>query len=134
MSLLALLPLFMASCSKYEEGPMLSLRSPSERVANTWEVEEAMANGEDVTSSFDHYELQLSKDGDVELDAEYLVFGQTFKTNTDGTWEFTNDNNNLRLDLEGDDWDITYQILKLTEKEMKLREQGEDLELTLRTK
>ena len=134
VALLALSFLLLISCSKYDEGPMMSLRSRSERVANIWEVNKATSNGEDVTSSFSHYELQLSKDGDAELDAEYLIFGQTFKTSTDGTWEFINENENLSLDLEGDDWDVTYQILKLTEHEMKLREMGGDLELTLQTK
>lgn len=131
---LAAITVLMFSCEPYEEGPDVSLRSRSERMANLWEVTEATAEGENVIESFDQYELRLSKDGDAELDAEFSIFGQTYKTATDGTWEFTNEDNNVSMDFEDDDFDEAYQIILLKEDEMKLRSLGEDLEITLEPK
>ena len=43
------------SCQKYEEGPMVSLRSKTERVANTWAVDNYKINGKDYTSLLTNY-------------------------------------------------------------------------------
>lgn len=122
------------SCQKYEEGPAISVTAKNERVANTWVVSQAMDNNEDVTESFDKYELFLTKDGDAELNAEYRILGETFDTETNGTWSFQNDKMEIRFDYEDDDYDNQYQILKLTKDEMWLRENGDDLEIHLMSK
>lgn len=120
-----------SSCSKYEEGPAFSLRSKKSRVANTWEVKKAMEDGKDVTNDYEQYQLRLLQDGDARLTAIYTSGNFTWEYETDGTWEFSNDKEDLQLDMENDDADFTYQILKLKEKEMWLREKGGDTELHL---
>ena len=122
----------MTSCTKYEEGPGISLRSRTERVANTWEVERAENDGQDVTASFDQYALQLFSDGDAALVALYTLGDLTIEYETDGTWSFANDQEYLDLDFENDGADQRYQILKLKENELWLREAGGDLELQLK--
>lgn len=121
----------ITSCSKYEDGPAISLISRTERVANTWKVEEAYADNEDVTDDYRVYEVYLSKDGDAELTAEYELLGQDFSIETDGTWQFTNNADNIKVDFENDDADNEYQILKLTETEFWIREVGGEVELHL---
>ena len=133
-SIITLIGITTFSCSTYEEGPGISIRSRTERVANLWIITSASSDGEDISSDFERYELLLNKDGDAELDASFKLFGETYKSTTDGTWEFTNDENNISLDFEDDDFDNSYQILLLKENEMKLRQQGEDLELVLMSK
>lgn len=130
LSTLIVLP----SCSKYDEGPGVSLRSKKERVANTWEIEKAMRNGEDVTSDYDEYTLRTTKDGDAELAALYSSGSFSFEYETQGTWMFTDDKESLMLDFENDDADRNYQILRLAEDEMWLREIGGEDELHLKTK
>ena len=93
-----------------------------------------MDNNEDVTESFDKYELFLTEDGDAELNAEYRILGETFDTETNGTWSFQNDKTEIRFDYEDDGYDNQYQILKLTKDEMWLRENGGDLEIHLMSK
>lgn len=124
----------MASCSKYEDGPAVSLRTKKERVSNSWVVEKAYENGDDVTDQYNQYDLYMTKDGDAELNAEYTIFDTEFSVATDGTWEFTNNQENLSLDFEEDDYDAEYQILRLAEKELWLREKGEEVELHLTEK
>lgn len=123
-----------AGCQKYEDGPAISIIPKEERVANTWVVAQALADNQDVTDQYDQYELYLTRGGDVELTAKYTIFGTTYTTDTDGTWQFTNNKDNISFDYEDDDQDAEYQILKLTEKEMWLRKVGQELELHLREK
>ena len=39
------------SCTKYDDGPLISLRSAKERVTGTWEVESLTADGNDSTQA-----------------------------------------------------------------------------------
>jgi len=121
----------LSSCSKYEDGPILSLRSKEERIANTWRVEKAMENGSDVTGSFEQYRLDLRTNNAASLAARYTLGGLTFEFETNGTWSLDNDNEDLRLDFENDAADKTYEILRLKEDELWLREKGGNLELQL---
>lgn len=122
--------LIISGCEKkYEDGPAISLRSKKARVENTWEVEKAYdENGENITSEYDRYELRLTKDGDAELRAEY--FGATF--DTEGTWEFRSNKNNIYMDFENDDADGNYEILRLKEDEFWLQKNdgSEEIRLT----
>src|SRR4051812_28318718 len=51
------------SCKKYSEGPALSFRSKTERVANTWKIDNYKVNGSDYTSLVAGYVETYSKDG-----------------------------------------------------------------------
>ena len=130
-AVLALSTLLIFSCEKYENGPAISLIPRNERIANTWVIEKAIQNDEDVTSQYDQYEVYYTSDGDSELSAEYTAFGVEFQTETQGTWSLTNNDEDLVVDYQDDSEDEEYQILKLTSKELWLREKGEDLELHL---
>lgn len=121
----------LSSCSKYEDGPAFSLRSKKERIANTWKVEKAYDNGNDVTSYFDQYELEMLTDGDASLAALYTLGDLTFEFQTNGTWSLESSNEDLRLDFENNAADKTYEILRLKEDELWLREKGGTLELQL---
>jgi hypothetical protein len=126
---------FMASlgtgCKKYEDGPLFSLRPREERIANTWRVESAMNGGNDVTGSFDQYELQMLRDHSAMLAALYQLGDLSFEFQTNGTWALVNHDDDLQLDFENNAADETYEILRLKEKELWLHEKGGDLELHL---
>lgn len=134
ISITAIALIFSTSCKKYEDGPIVNLTPKKERIANTWVVDRAYDNGEDVTEDFDQYELYTTKDGDAKLEASYNYGSIRFEYSTNGTWEFKDEKENISLDFENDDADEKYQILKLTEDEMNIREIGGDLELHLETK
>lgn len=129
---LAALALLATGCSKYDDGPGVSLVPRTERVANTWVIDRATADGENVTEAYDQYVLTLTTDGAANLEAEYTVFGVDVSTQTTGTWAFANDQEQLVLDFEDDLADGTYIINRLTQSELWLRKVGEDLELRLR--
>lgn len=135
LSLLCLsLSLAFLSCKKYDDGPALSLKSKKARVANTWIIQQAYRDGEDVTEDYDEYTLRLDPDGNAELAALYSFGNFSFEFETDGTWSFANNNEELVLNFEDDAADAQYQILKLKSDEMWLRELGGEDELHLITK
>lgn len=120
-----------ASCKKYEDGPVLSTVSRSERVANTWIIAFAKENDENVSDQYDQYELYLTSEGDAELNASYTAFGTEYVTSTTGYWSFQDDDEVLVLDFEDDDQDGRYKILRLTTDELWLHDTQRDLELHL---
>lgn len=119
------------SCSKYEEGPLISLRSKTERISNTWKVEQALENGEDVTDQYDQYQLEMLNNNDASLAALYSLGSFTYEYETEGTWSFEDSKEQLELDFEDDDADRIYDILRLKEKELWLKEAGGSIELRL---
>ena len=124
----------LSSCNKYDDGPAFSLQSKKARVANTWVIAQAYNDGEDVTDSYDEYTLITSKDGNAELKAVYSFGNFTFNYETDGTWKFEDSEKTLVLDFEDNDADRSYQILRLKDDEMWLREEGGEDELHLVSK
>jgi hypothetical protein len=114
----------MSSCKKYEDGPILSLRSKKERISNVWVIESATRNGVDVTNNYKDYILTMTKSGGATLQLKVDFFGTDVFLQTDGTWSLEELNNNLRLDFENNDFDRYYKITKLKEKELGLIEIG----------
>ncbi len=127
-----------SSCKKYEEGPCISLRSPEKRLTGHYTITSYTINGEDSLSLFndslstnaqfvrypDHLEINFHFDG-LRKDGKYSYMGCTcnFDDNNSilhfwgcgssesiGTGPFRD---NIR--------DISYKILKLTNKEVKLK-------------
>ncbi len=52
MILLSTLILLVSACSRYDEGPMLSLRSPEKRLLGLWEITELKVNDIDLISAY----------------------------------------------------------------------------------
>ena len=107
--LITVLVLFsMQSCQKYEDGPMLSLRTRTERVTNQWVVDNYKINGADYTSLLTSYNETFSKNGAYAYD--WSLFSGA------GTWKFQQ--NDMEILLTGNDNQSsrTIFILKLEEK------------------
>jgi hypothetical protein len=110
--------LVLFSCGKYEEGPGFSLLSKKNRVTNTWKLTKVEVNGQDETPAASSYSLTMTLKEDETLAATYSIFNAPF--NSTGTWAFSSDKSDLILtDNSGSS---TNEILRLTNKEMKLRQ------------
>jgi len=119
---------FLPACKKYPDGPLISFHSKAERVANAWKVGQALDNGNDVTSDYNKYYLNLLQGGGANLTAKYTVFGTDYEYYTNGRWSFVDDKNKISFDFDNDNADGVYQILKLEEDEMWLKKDGGTLE------
>lgn len=128
-SVIAIVLFAFTSCDSYPEGPLISLVSKTDRVANNWKVAQALDDGKDVTANFNQYELDLAKDGTAELTAKYLFLGVNFDYTTNGSWAFVSDSEKISFNYENNTADGVYQILKLKADEMWLKEDDGTLEL-----
>lgn len=52
LAVVLLLLLFNPGCKKYEDGPLISFRTPMDRLWGVWEVEYFSINGEDHTQEY----------------------------------------------------------------------------------
>lgn len=119
------------SCKKYEDGPMLSLRSKEERISNIWVIKSATRYGVDVSSRFVDYELELTKPGFANI----YYFRDNVLYRGNGIWSLGESNNNLWLHFDNPNLARYYKITKLKEKEMDLSEIGYDnIKLSLKQK
>ncbi|MFP4663924.1 MAG: hypothetical protein ACLFM1_05810 [Bacteroidales bacterium] len=137
MSLAALFLGFVfvfSACSKYEEGPMVSLKSKEERIAGEYTVSEVYKNGqydEDMTEEQDGNEYIFNKDGTGSVSGSLEWEGVTFTISGDMEWELSDDKVKLlmRTKSEGEDewseWEET-TILKLEDEEMWLEGYDDD--------
>lgn len=116
--------LLISSCKKYEDGPFISLRSKTARVINTWVIESATRNNGAITAEYEAYTLFLEKDNKANLQYKIDDFGLDLILSTRGTWALEESKENLRLNFDNDDFDRYYQILRLKENELWLREIG----------
>ncbi|MBM3429991.1 MAG: lipocalin family protein [Bacteroidetes bacterium] len=109
----------ISSCGKYEEGPGFSLMSKKARVTNTWKLTKVEVNGQDNTPSESSYSFTMTLKDDETLSASISAFGFP-PYNVTGTWAFNSDKSDLILtDNTGTS---TNEIIRLTNKEMKLRQ------------
>ena len=110
--------LFMASCSKFEDGPAISLRSKENRLTGKWKLIKWTEKGEDVTS--------INTNGEdityefLDNNSVKIVVGNV--SPTEGTWSI--EETNVIMDLQmvsefGDYIDKdTLMLKRLTKKEM----------------
>ena len=104
----AIIMLGLQSCKKYPEGPVISLRTKTERVANTWKVDNYKINSSDYTSFMSDYDETFTKEGDYSYS-----WGSLDGT---GKWAFQNDKEQIKLTGIDNQASHDLTILKLEEK------------------
>ena len=79
--------MLLCACNKYKEGPLISLRTKTNRITGTWKIEKLYINDIDSTSEYQkklEYKIKLSKDNNAQLiscnDEKVL----------NGSWDFYN--------------------------------------------
>ncbi|MFL2585074.1 MAG: hypothetical protein ACJ0QO_00230 [Parvicellaceae bacterium] len=131
------------SCSKYEDGPTFSLRTKKGRLVGNWEVvkiggqnpETYLSNslggsGYSLALSNVSIEWEFENDGDIDqkisFDLTYSYYGTsyTYSQNYDlsGEWEWENNKEEVEIEMNigYGSWSSDYEILKLTNQELKL--------------
>ncbi|MBU0486363.1 MAG: hypothetical protein KKA07_08605 [Bacteroidetes bacterium] len=99
----------VSGCKKYPDGPTISLSSRTDRVANTWNVENYKINGTDYTSLVSGYVQTFSKDGNYSFN--WGILGGT------GKWSFQSNDDEILINGVDNQPSITLYILKLEKKQ-----------------
>lgn len=130
--LLFLLASFLlASCKKFEEGPIFSLRSRKARITGTWTYQTIEVNGVDVKQSMTQVKdirMIISKDHSF-LDFGVSALGNTAVDND--TWKFTERRTHLTIRNKSKGVKFSYEILRLTNTELWLKMVGTDVMIKL---
>lgn len=116
----------LSSCKKYEDGPILSLRSKTKRLSRDWQMQEYYRNDNIETAQLiiTNYVESYSKNG--AYSRSYNDKNGDFVSET-GQWKF--DNNKAQISVTGTgsiEWtsqtstvsSSSYIILRLTSKEL----------------
>jgi len=132
IALMALLFLCAPACKKYEEGPLLSLRSKKSRIANKWKVDKLLKNGVDSTMYYtaEGTWAEMDKDGNASVMVIQYNGITTDTSNGEGRWELHEKNEAFALiltDLQTNEVDTSvWWITRLKEKEFWLEEKDKD--------
>jgi hypothetical protein len=125
-----------SGCSKYEEGPWLSVIPAEDRIAGIWEVAIVYdEDGDNVTDNWDGYTWDFQEDGTTMMTVE----GPGFSITYDGEWTLVDDKETVRYELNGFTAGLPWgseellEILRLKQDEFWFRdEKGREFQLTLK--
>jgi hypothetical protein len=149
MVLVIIVVLNLQSCGKYDEGPAISLKSKTKRLAQTWDLAEIDGETpiEDLFDSYSYFgttidvndvdiEFDFQEDGDFEIDATYNVtiessyygyyggysysFDYRFDVNIDGEWEFSSDKEDIEINFDDNDYGYSGDFERRDYKILKL--------------
>ncbi|PHR49860.1 MAG: hypothetical protein COA32_01625 [Fluviicola sp.] len=101
-----------SSCSKYEDGPMFSLRTKKARLTGEWEV--VRIGNETFPQDGYSVEMEFEKDGDFRYTYSYDTYSYSYN----GEWEFSSDKE--EVDIIIDNQVETFEILRLKNDELWL--------------
>jgi hypothetical protein len=105
---IALVVTIVSSCRKYEEGPMISFRSRTSRVANDWTVKSVYVNAEEDAANAAVGKLfTFTKEGRF-----------TINNDSTGKWRFLENAEIIYLKFDDKVTTKEYTISKLKEKEL----------------
>ncbi len=125
----------LTSCSKYAEGPSMTLSSKKSRLAGEWVLSAKTLNGNNVIVPGYSETLVIGTDGSFSDTARYSNFVGTAK----GTWTFSDDklqvnfaatSTNLIFTVNGIN---AWNIVKLAKDEIKFEQVGSNNSITAMT-
>lgn len=104
----------LEGCKKYPEGPAISLRTKTARVAGTWAIDQVLYNGTASTLDYSDMSMEFTKDGKTTTTWGSLSWA--------GDWKFNDDKTKLLIkDTDDTEWGES-EILKLKNSEMWLKD------------
>lgn len=116
--LMVILVLATISCSKYEDGPILSFRSKKTRIDGTWKYESIIYTDQNisVTENLPDDELTFTSDGNYSDNKGYT-----------GTWKFSG-TVDLSIDKSKDTShiELKWEIIRLSTKQLWFRRDKEE--------
>ncbi|MDD2386770.1 MAG: hypothetical protein PHP52_08295 [Bacteroidales bacterium] len=121
--------LILAGCNKYEDGPLISLKSPEKRIVGEYIVESYIINDQLIPLSdigISEYRIVYNKDGS----GKTTITSNNYPNESDFEWELDEKKENIRERYKGQNnewsvWSNYKQILKLTKNEFWFTDNNE---------
>ena len=115
----------VSSCNKYEEGPSFSLLSAKMRITGDWTATAMTVNNEDTDLTNIDITVSINNDGTYAAETVTTIvvgsLSSSYTTTEVGTWDFNSDKTSVLMMVDGESNATEATILKLENKEMKLR-------------
>lgn len=106
-----LLVVVVGGCKKYEEGPLISLRSKENRLCKEWELDKLILDGE-TNDEINDFIWKIEKNGSIQL--KMLVNSIEHKATSE--WRWTNDKESIEIKpfVNSNRNDSIFNILRIT--------------------
>lgn len=94
--------IFMTACSKYDEGPFISLKSPEKRILGLWEITELLVDNVDFTSVYQEDSVYV-KFSIIEYDQLFINIvreGSSGSQLSSSTLTFEDNKKKMRFELK----------------------------------
>ncbi|RLD41838.1 MAG: hypothetical protein DRI86_12700 [Bacteroidetes bacterium] len=114
---IAVIMLTFSSCKKYEDGPLISLRSKTARLTGEWKIVETTST----EALIKELTFEFKKDGDFSMTVPYTYTGESFAVTVDGKWEWIDSKESLKIEVE--DNETEWEILRLTNSEFWFKDE-----------
>ncbi len=118
-AMIGLTALAFESCKKGEDDPVISLKTRKDRFTNTWVLVKYEKDGADQNISGSTYTYDVFANNKLTQTIEGAVFGFPVKSVKSGDWEFVNDEEDVRITIEGDVQ--LYNVQRLASNELWLK-------------
>ncbi len=106
--------ILLSSCKKYEDGPLVSIRSKTDRLSNFWMVDSYTVDGEDSTNKYIDFTWRFGKDQSFDFFGT-LNGARWART---GIWEFTGNHAFIGMMNLASDSLYEFEIMKLKERKL----------------
>ena len=118
-----LIVFLLGACNKYSEGPAFSLLTRKARISNDWTLQSYTKDGTELFDvNAEEQNLSIEKDGSYSGTIITTELGQLQSTSTNGTWTFENSQSDVNFLPAESLLGITYEIILLKNKTMKIRQ------------
>ena len=105
--------LLLGACFKYEDGPLISLRSKTKRLTGVWKEVSVTYKGEE-SETVGSVKVEYKKDGTL----EYRIMSDGRVINEPGTWEWLDKKNFILEKADSEDEYVGLEILRLANNEL----------------
>jgi hypothetical protein len=109
------------SCTKKgDDDPVISLRTRKDRFTNTWTLTRYEKNGQTQDLNGSTYIYEVFNSGTLKRTVEGSIFGVATRTVDDGTWQFVNDEEDVKITIN--ESTTTYNVQRLASDELWIKE------------
>ncbi|MFA6261974.1 MAG: hypothetical protein WC760_10935 [Bacteroidia bacterium] len=109
----------MPACKKGDDDPVVSVFSRKDRFTNSWTLNKYEKNGVSQDLNGTVYTYVVYNNGTLTQTVEGSVFGFPTRKVSSGTWVFLNDDEDVKITIEGDA--VIYNIQRLASKELWIK-------------
>jgi hypothetical protein len=107
-----------SGCKKFEDGPLLSLRTKKSRISGNWKIGSATYNGNDQTELYQG----IISEWEIKSSGSYSIKSISGASDN-GTWEFGEDKDDVYFKSDSPaNPEQSFRILRLKHKDVWLRQ------------